>query len=77
MSDMTPDLIQPPRVNPVGISESPEGYHATPRQYPRAVRVGAALILGAFLAVSLTTSAYSLATYCLTTYAGVPFPSLH
>ena len=67
--------MQAPRVNAVGILESPKGYHAKSRSYPRAAQIEAPIILAAFLFVSLTTSVLSLAAYCLTSYAGVSFPT--
>jgi hypothetical protein len=60
-------------VDPVGVLEHPEGYVTLPRRHPSLVRIAAALLLGAFLAVSTTTTVYSLGAYCLTTYANVPF----
>lgn len=66
-------MMRLPYVNPVGLTERPKGYRSTPRQYSARVRIGALLVIGAFLFVSLTTSVASLAAYCLTSYAGIPF----
>lgn len=65
--------MQLPRVNPVGLVEQPPGYVARPRAYPARLRLAAALLLGAFVAVSVGTTVYSLGVYCLTTWAGLPF----
>lgn len=60
-------------MNPVGLVEVPPGYSVAPRSYPAALRLGAALVLAVFAAVSVATTVYSLGVYCLTSYAGVPF----
>jgi hypothetical protein len=66
--------MQTPCVNAVGIVEEPAGYESRPRSYDSSVRIIAGLLLGTFLFVSLTTSIVSLASYCLTSHAGAPFP---
>jgi hypothetical protein len=63
-----------PRVNPVGIVEYPPAYAAAPRAYAAGIRLAAAVIAGAFMAVSVGTTVYSLGIYCLTSYADIPFP---
>ena len=65
--------MQIPRVNPVGLVEHPEGYEASVRAYSMRRRLTAAVVLGAFLAVSIVATVYSLGAYCLTTDAGMPF----
>lgn len=62
-----------PQTNPVGLVEIPDGFSVTPRGYPAAVRIAAAVVLTAFLAVGVATTVYSLGAYCLTTDATVPF----
>ena len=63
-----------PKVNAVGVLETPEGYRATPRPHGVATRGLAAIIVVAFLATMLTTGVATLARYCLTSHAGVPLP---
>ncbi|MCR9096084.1 MAG: hypothetical protein NXI30_17810 [bacterium] len=67
-------MIDPPRVNPVGVTEIPDGFVRTPRRHPFAVRCFAAVLALVFVAVVLGTGAASLATWCLTSDAGSPFP---
>ena len=55
-----------PRANPVGITVIPDGFVQRPRAYGSAVRVAAALVLGAFLTVVVVTTSASLGAYCLT-----------
>ncbi len=62
-----------PRVGPLGLVHRPEGYTATARSYPTRLRVAALAVLGAFVVVSVVTTAYSLGAYCLTTWGGSPF----
>ena len=62
-----------PQVNPVGLLENPDDYRSTPRKYRPLMRWGAAALLATFVFVSLVTSVSSLAAYCLTSYAGMPF----
>jgi hypothetical protein len=66
--------MQGPSVNAVGLVEQPDDYIMHPRPYPAAVRIAAALILSVFAFVTRSTSVISLATYCLTSQAGMPFP---
>lgn len=62
-----------PRITPVGLLEYPEGYRVSPRRYSARLRLAAAVVLGAFAAVSVATTVYSLGIYCLTSHAAVPF----
>jgi hypothetical protein len=66
--------VQPPRVNPVGVLESPPEFAHSPRSYSVALRVAAIGVLGAFLVTGIATTVYSFATYCITTQAGAPAP---
>ncbi|HIE91890.1 MAG TPA: hypothetical protein EYQ83_03075 [Acidobacteria bacterium] len=59
-----------PRVNPVGLVEHPDDYAVTARVYSRGLRIGAAIVLGTFVTVSLTTTIISLGAYCLTSGTG-------
>ncbi len=61
--------MEPPRVNPVGITEHPPGYGARTRRYPVGLRVLAAGVLLAFLVVGVATTVASLGAYCLTSDA--------
>jgi len=69
-----PRTLQLPRVNPVGLIESPHSYQASPRRLPFALRLVAAAILIAFTAVGTVTTVVSLGAYCLTSDAGMPNP---
>ena len=64
-----------PRVGPLGLVHHPEGYKAIARRYPTRLRVMAVVVLGAFVGVTIVSSAYSLGAYCLTTWGGHPFAS--
>jgi hypothetical protein len=66
--------MQLPRVNPVGILETPPGFRTRPRSHPTAIRLAAALVLVAFTIVVVVTSAVTLGEYCLTSHAGAPLP---
>ena len=67
-------MIEIPRVNPVGVTEIPDDFVRTPRRHSFVVRCFAAALALVFLAVVLGTGAASLATWCLTSDAGAPFP---
>lgn len=56
-----------PRVTPVGLLELPDGFEASPRRFPRPLRVLAGLLLALFFAATVATGAVSLGRYCLTT----------
>jgi hypothetical protein len=58
-----------PRVNPIGITEHPEGFEAAPRRFTPGQRAFAWVVLVLFLAVIVVTSTVSLGRYCLTTDA--------
>lgn len=62
-----------PRVGPLGLVHQPSDYEATPRRYSNRLRVAAVVVLGAFVGVSVVTTAYSLGAYCLTTWGGNPY----
>ena len=59
-----------PSVNPVGLVEHPDEYTRTARVYSPGVRIGAVVVLAAFVTVSLATTAVSLGAYCLTSGTG-------
>ena len=67
-------MIELPRVNPVGVTEVPAGFVRTPRRHSLAQRCFAFALALVFVAVVLGTGAASLATWCLTSDAGMPFP---
>ena len=69
-------ILELPRVNPVGLMESPDSYETSPRKLPMALRIVAATILVAFTAVGTITTVVSLGAYCLTSHAGAPPPLL-
>lgn len=64
--------MQLPEVNPVGIVQVPEGYTRTPRRYGSGFRLAAGLTLGVFVLVGIVSTVWTLAVYCLTSYAGAP-----
>ena len=66
--------MEPPRVNPVGVVEQPEGYVVGPRALSLRHRVAAGIVLASFLAVVLVTTALSAGRYCLTSEASSPSP---
>ncbi len=67
-------MIELPRVNPVGVSEIPDEFVRTPRRHPLSSRVLAGVLAVTFTAVVLATGVMSLATWCLTSDAGAPYP---
>jgi len=67
--------LEAPRVNPVGVLETPGGFSATPRRYSAVVRALALTVLVAMTAVILVTTAYSLGRYCLTSQASAAVPT--
>jgi len=67
-------MLPLPRVNPVGVLETPEEFRQSPRRYSSTIRIFAVALLACFVTAVLWTGASSLAQVCLTTYAGRPFP---
>jgi hypothetical protein len=61
--------MQPPRVNPVGLLELPDGPVTSPRRFSRPQRLLAGLFVALFLLVTVATTVVSLGRYCLTTDA--------
>lgn len=59
-----------PRVSPLGILEPAENGSASPRIYPRSLRIAALVVMGVFLAVVVVSTSLTLGAYCLTTDAG-------
>jgi len=66
--------MEAPRVSPVGVVETPNGYSRTPRELPPALRFGAAALLLVFGVVVVSTTVRSLARYCLTSQASAASP---
>lgn len=64
-----------PRVGPLGLVHHPDGHEARARRYPTGLRLLTAVVLGAFVGVTVLTTAYSLGAYCLTTWGGHRFAS--
>ena len=62
-------LLQPPRVNPVGLLVPPDEASGPPRRFSRAQRLLAGLFVALFLLVTVATTVVSLGRYCLTTDA--------
>ncbi len=67
-------FLELPRVNSVGLIESPDSYETSPRKLPMALRLVAATILVAFTVVGTVTTVVTLGAYCLTSHAGSPNP---
>jgi hypothetical protein len=61
--------MEPPRVNPIGILETPEGFVSSPRRFSRPLRLLAGLLLALFFVATVVTTVVSLGRYCLTTDA--------
>jgi hypothetical protein len=66
---MEPSSMEPPRVNPIGLVETPPDFPASPRRFSRALRLLAGALLLLFLGATLVTTTVSLGRYCLTTDA--------
>jgi len=66
--------MEAPRVNPVGVVETPNGYSRTPRRLPRPLRIAAAALLLTFAVVVTATTVRSLGRYCLTSQASAASP---
>ena len=61
--------MEPPRVNPIGLLESPTDFTASPRRFSRPLRLLAGALLAIFLVATVVSSVVSLGRYCLTTDA--------
>jgi len=61
--------MEPPRVNPIGILETPSDLATTPRRFSRRLRLFAGLLLAIFFLGTVVTTVVSLGRYCLTTDA--------
>ena len=67
-------MMELPRVNPVGVTDVPDDFVRTPRRHSFVTRCFAGALAAVFVLVVLGTGAASLATWCLTSDAGSPFP---
>ncbi|HSS78890.1 MAG TPA: hypothetical protein VLV54_19375 [Thermoanaerobaculia bacterium] len=61
--------MEPPRVNPIGILETPSDLATTPRRFSRPRRLLAGLLLAIFFLATVVTTVASFGRYCLTTDA--------
>ena len=61
--------MEPPRVNPIGILETPSDLAAVPRQFSRRLRLLAGLLLALFFLGTVVTTVISFGRYCSTTDA--------
>ncbi|MFL6236245.1 MAG: hypothetical protein ACJ76N_24145 [Thermoanaerobaculia bacterium] len=59
--------MEPPRINPVGLLETPADLDTAPRRFSRPLRLLAGLLLVLFLLGTMVTTVVSLGRYCLTT----------
>ena len=60
-----------PRVNPVGLPETPRDFRTSPRAYSPPTRIAALAVLAIFSSVVVASTVYSLTAYCLTSQAGL------
>ena len=67
-------ILELPRVNPIGLVESPGSFETSPRKLPMALRFVAATILVVFTVAGTVTTVVTLGAYCLTSHAGSPNP---
>ena len=58
-----------PRIDPVGLKTTPEGFDEAPRTWPRWLRISTTVLVAVFFVVTVVTTAVSLGAYCLTTDA--------
>jgi hypothetical protein len=61
--------MEPPRVNPIGLLETPSDLVSTPRQFSRRLRLLAGLLLALFFLGTVVTTVISFGRYCSTTDA--------
>jgi hypothetical protein len=61
--------VEPPRVNPIGLLETPSDLASTPRRFPRRLRLLAGLLLALFFLGTVVTTVISFGRYCSTTDA--------
>lgn len=61
--------MEPPRINPIGILETPPELASAPRRFSRPLRLLAGLLLVLFALTTMATTVVSLGRYCLTTDA--------
>jgi hypothetical protein len=61
--------VETPRVNPIGLVETPPDLHAAPRRFSGRLRLLAGLLLALFFLGTVVTTVVSLGRYCLTTDA--------
>jgi hypothetical protein len=59
--------VEPPRVNPIGLLETPPELTAAPRRFSGRLRLLVALLLALFALGTVVTTVVSLGRYCLTT----------
>jgi hypothetical protein len=59
--------MEPPRVNPIGLLETPPHQTSSPRMFSRPLRLLAGLLLVLFLLTTTIATVVSLGRYCLTT----------
>jgi hypothetical protein len=61
--------MEPPRVNPIGLLETPSDLASAPRSFSRRLRLLAGLLLALFFLGTVVTTVISLGRYCSTTDA--------
>jgi hypothetical protein len=61
--------MEPPRVNPIGLLETPSDLVSTPRRFSRRLRLLAGLLLALFFLGTVVTTVISFGRYCSTTDA--------
>lgn len=61
--------METPRVNPIGVVETPADFSSGPRRFSARLRLLAGLLLALFFLGTVVTTVVSLGRYCLTTDA--------
>ena len=61
--------METPRVNPIGLVETPADFPSAPRRFSRRLRLLAGLLLALFFLGTVVTTVVSFGRYCLTTDA--------
>jgi len=61
--------MEPPRVNPIGILETPSELDSAPRRFSGRLRLLAGLLLALFFLGTVVTTVISFGRYCSTTDA--------
>lgn len=69
MSERNPHLLELPRIDAVGVLQTPVSFHAHRRSRSARVRAMALSLLAVFFVVASLTTGNSLGRYCITSQA--------